>query len=30
MRQRGLDCLLVPINDSFTYLSNVATVGYGA
>jgi Xaa-Pro aminopeptidase len=30
MERQGVDCLLVPINESFTYLSNVATVGYGA
>lgn len=30
MERRAIDCLLVPINESLTYLSNVATVGYGA
>lgn len=30
MGVHGVDCLLVPINESFTYLTNVATIAYGA
>jgi Xaa-Pro aminopeptidase len=30
MDVHGVDCLLVPINENLTYLTNVATIAYGA
>jgi Xaa-Pro aminopeptidase len=30
MDAHGVDCLLVPINENLTYLTNVATIAYGA
>ena len=30
MAVHGVDCLLVPINENLTYLTNVATIAYGA
>ena len=30
MGVHGVDCLLVPINENLTYLTNVATIAYGA
>ena len=30
MNVHGVDCLLVPINENLTYLTNVATIAYGA
>ena len=30
MAVQGVDCLLVPINENLTYLTNVATIAYGA
>lgn len=30
MAMHGVDCLLVPINENLTYLTNVATIAFGA
>jgi hypothetical protein len=30
MDVHGVDCLLVPINENLTYLTNIATIAYGA